>query len=202
MGGRGRDGDGIGSEPEAAPTSAPGAQRKNPAPGSLAEVYEAHSAFVWRVVRRLGVPPQSVEDVMHEVFIVAHRRLAEYDGRAAITTWLYHLARGVVSNWKRGRRREAARLSLVEEPQNTAPNPEHATQREQAAAFVRKFIASLDADKRLVFELSEIDGLGMSEVAEIAGIKLNTAYSRLRAARREFQRAVSRLQAKQVRGAG
>jgi len=139
---------------------------------------------------------------MHEVFIVAHRRLDDYDGRAAITTWLYHLSRGVVSNWRRGRRREAARLSLVEEPQNTAPNPEDATQREEAAAFVRNFIASLDRDKRLIFELSEIDGLAMSEVAEIAGIKLNTAYSRLRAARLEFQRAVARLQAKQARGSG
>ena len=71
-----------------------------------------------------------------------------------------------------------------------------------AAAFVRTFVESLDPGKRLVFELSEVDGLPMPEVATIAGIKLNTAYSRLRAARREFQRAVHRLQAERIRGAG
>ena len=139
---------------------------------------------------------------MHEVFIVAHRRLPEFDGRASITTWLYHLSRGVVSNWRRGRRREAARLSLVQPPENAIPDPETATERGQAADFVRHFLASLDADKRQIFELAEIDGVPMPEVAEIAGVKLNTAYSRLRAARREFQRAVHRRKAQTIRGAG
>ncbi len=173
-----------------------------PGVGSLAEVYAAHAPFVYRTVRRLGVPQGSVEDVMHEVFLVAHRRLPEFDGRAAITTWLYHLSRGVVSNWRRGRRREAARLSLVEPPSNAMPDPEKATEREQAAAFVRRFVESLDVDKRLVFELAEVDGMAMPAVAEIAGIKVNTAYSRLRAARREFQRAVHRPKAERIRGAG
>ena len=173
-----------------------------PDPSSLADVYAAHSGFVWRIVRRLGVPPDAVEDVMHEVFLVAQRRLHEYDGRASMTTWLFHLTRGVASNWMRGRRREAARLSLVPPTSRPLPSPEEAAAAGQAAAFVRAFLASLDADKRLVFELSEIDGLPIPEVAQLAGIKLNTAYSRLRAARREFQRAVHRRQAERMRGAG
>lgn len=203
----GLDDDVIARRAEPPRNGLPNAQTANDSPDpstapSLAEIYQAHAGFVWRTVRRLGTPRESVEDVMHEVFLVAHRRLGEYDGRAAMTTWLYHLSRGVVSNWRRGRRREAARLSLVQPPPNAASDPERATQRGQAAAFVRRFVASLDADKRLVFELAEVDGLPMPEVAEIAGIKLNTAYSRLRAARSQFQRAVARLRAKNVRGAG
>lgn len=165
-------------------------------PRNLAEVYARHSGFVWRSVRRMGIPDAAVEDVMHEVFLVVHRRLTEYDGRASMTTWLYHLTRGVVSNWRRGRRREHTRLTLVEPP--SAPNgsdPEEAAGRDEAYAIVRGAIAALADDKRLVFELAEIEGLTMPEIAEIAGINLNTAYSRLRLARREFAGELQRLRA-------
>ncbi len=161
---------------------------------ATAEIYRRHAGFVWRVVRRLGVPDAAAEDVMHEVFMVVHRRHAEYDGRASPTTWLYHLARGVVSNWKRGAARTERRIaSLVPSPPQG--DPEDDASRREAALFVRRFLADLDADKREVFELVDIDGLGVPEVAELVGINVNTAYSRLRAARAAFQRAVSRLRA-------
>lgn len=179
----------------------PGSGKRSPAashallPRTLEEVYARHSGFVWRIVRRMGVPEHGVEDVMHEVFLVVHRRLPEYDGRAAMTTWLYHLTRGVVSNQRRGRAREERRLALVDPKPAAAPDPEVHTQRGQAAAFVRSFLEQLDPDKREVFELAELEGLPIPEVAELVGINLNTAYSRLRAARALFQGAVSRIHA-------
>ena len=165
-------------------------------PRTLEAVYERHAGFVWRIVRRMGVPDHGVEDVMHEVFLVVHRRLPEYDGRVAITTWLYHLTRGVVSNHRRSREREQRRLQLVDpRPSAPAPDPEAQTRRGQAAAFVRSFLEQLDPDKREVFELAELEGLPIPEVAELVGVNLNTAYSRLRAARQLFQRAVDRIHA-------
>lgn len=166
-----------------------------PPPRTLEEVYARHSGFVWRTVRRMGIPDREVEDVMHEVFLVVHRRLADFDGRVAITTWLYHVTRGVVSNHRRSRRREERRLKLVDPKPAAAPDPEAQTRRGQAAAFVRAFLEELDPEKREVFELAELEGLPMPEVAQLVGIKLNTAYSRLRAARQRFQRAVTRLRA-------
>lgn len=164
-------------------------------PLTLEAVYARHSGFVWRIVRRMGVPEHGVEDVMHEVFLVVHRRLPEYDGRVAMTTWLYHVARGVVSNHRRSRAREQRRLELVDPRPAAAPDPEAQTRRGQAAAFVRAFLAELDPDKREVFELAELEGLPIPEVAELVGVNLNTAYSRLRAARQLFQRAVDRIRA-------
>ena len=76
-----------------------------------------------------------------------------------------------------------------------APDPEAQTRRGQAAAFVRAFLEELDPDKREVFELAELEGLPIPELAELVGINLNTAYSRLRAARQLFQRAVDRIRA-------
>lgn len=164
-------------------------------PRTLEEVYARHAGFVWRIARRMGVPDHGVEDVMHEVFLVVHRRLGEYDGRVAMTTWLYHVTRGVVSNHRRSRLREERRLKLVDPKPAPAPDPEAHTQKGQAAAFVRDFLAQLDPDKREVFELADLEGLPMPEVAELVGVNLNTAYSRLRAARQRFQQAVSRMRA-------
>lgn len=171
-------------------------------PQTLADVYARYAGLVYRIARRLGVADEAVEDVMHEVFLVVHRRLPEYDGRAAMSTWLYHLTRGVVSNHHRRRAREARRLSLVAEDGRSAADPETLTRRQRAIEFVQRFIETLDEDQRLVFELAEIDGLSVPEIAEIAGVGVNTAYSRLRLARKRFARAVHELQAREVRGAG
>lgn len=164
-------------------------------PRTLEEVYARHSGFVWRTVRRMGIPEAHVEDVMHEVFLVVHRRLPEFDGRVAMTTWLYHQTRGVVSNHRRSRQREQRRIALVDPKPAPSPDPEAETRRGEAAAFVRSFLAELDDDKREVFVLAELEGLPVPEVAQMTGLKLNTAYSRLRAARQRFQRAVHRLRA-------
>ncbi len=169
-------------------------------PSALSDVYRAHAGFVYRMVRRLGVPDAALEDVMHEVFVIVQRRLPEYDGRAAMTTWLFHITRGVVSNYRRGERRREQRLALVQPPQPRV-DPQSATERKEAAAFVREFLATLEPGQRLVFELAEIDGLPMPKIAELADVPINTAYSRLRLARKRFQAAVDALRRQRVRGA-
>src|ERR1044071_2880363 len=57
------------------------------------EVHAAPVGFVWRVLRTFGVPGAQIEDAVQDVFVVVHRRLAEWQGRAAITTWLFAIAR-------------------------------------------------------------------------------------------------------------
>lgn len=172
----------------------------NEPPADLSDVYRAHAGFVYRMVRRLGVPDAALEDVMHEVFVIVQRRLPEYDGRAAVTTWLFHITRGVVSNYRRGEQRRERRLALLEPP-STRLDPQAATERKEAASFVRRFLETLDPDQRLVFELAEIDGMKVPAIAELADIPLNTAYSRLRLARKRFQKAVDALRDEPVRGA-
>lgn len=159
---------------------------------TLADVYRLHADFVWRVLRRQGVEEHALEDLMHDVFLIVHRRLHEFDGRAAMTTWLYNITRGVASNHKRGRAREQRRLRSVRPVPSSATDPEVAAGRGQAAQLVREFLDTLDPDKRRIFELVDLDGLAVPEAAEICRVNVNTAYSRLRAARRAFQDAVDR----------
>jgi RNA polymerase sigma-70 factor (ECF subfamily) len=153
---------------------------------SFDEVYAAHFAFVWRILRTFGVPEAALEDAAQDVFVVVHRRLPEFEGRAAITTWLFAIARRVASAHRRKDRRTDP---LDEEPAGSA-DTFAALSRAQAAATVMGILDTMDEDKRIVFALVELEQLSVPEVARMLDLNLNTAYSRLRLARHAFELAV------------
>jgi len=154
-------------------------------PRDLDAVYREHADFVYRVACQLGVDATHVEDVVHDVFLVVHRRLHEYDGRS-MRSWLYGITRRVSLHHHRGRRRADKRVQLAPVP-GAAPDPEERTAVHEAVAIVESFVATLDDDQRAVFVLVELEGTPMPEVAESLGVNLNTLYSRLRLARRRFE---------------
>jgi len=155
-------------------------------PPQLGDVFREHADFVWRTVRRLGAPDAMADDLVQEVFVVLHRRLGEFDGRASLRSWLYVLARGVVGNHLRRHRRERARLRRVEPPL-PRPGPEEYLHARDAAAMVELFLSTLSPSKRHVFDLSDVEGMAGPEVADALGIPINTVYSRLHAARQSFR---------------
>ena len=161
---------------------------------TLAELYRAHAGFVWRVVRRMGISEAAAEDVVQEVFLVVRRRLPDYEGRGAPTSWLYSIARGVAANHRRGEARAQRRLRVVSGPA-AAASPEEVVGRADAAQQVRRFLAELDPDQREVFVLADIEGLSGPQIAEALGINVNVGYSRLRLARRKFQRFIAQASA-------
>lgn len=153
---------------------------------SLAGLYRAHADLVWRTLVRFGIPEHAAEDLVHEVFLVARRRLAEFDPtRAAPSSWLYGLSRGVAANWRRAERRAAGRLAFVDEPIANV-DPEAALARVQAAVVVDAFLATLELGQREVFVLCDVEGLRAPEVAAMLDLGVNQVYSRLRLARRHF----------------
>jgi len=156
----------------------------------FAAVYRAHVGFVWRTLRRFGVAEAEIEDAAHEVFMVVHRRLPEFDGRAAITTWLHAIARGVASNRRRGAERRERRDAEPPVP-STSLDPGEQLERSRAAAAVERFLASLPDEQRQVFELFEIEGLRAAEIGEALVLNINTVYTRLRAARLRFAEFVA-----------
>lgn len=156
-----------------------------PAP-AFEEVYTTHFAFVWRTLRAFGVPEAGLEDAAQDVFVVVHRRLPEFEGRSAVTTWLFAIARRVAC----AHRRKLGRTeSLDEEPAGTT-DTFAAFSRARAAATVTEILDAMDEDKRIVFALVELEQLSVPEVARMLDLNLNTAYSRLRLARHAFELAV------------
>lgn len=163
-------------------------------------VYHAHFDLVWRILRRLGVPFDQLEDAAQDVFLVLHRRLPGLDPNISLRSWLFGTARRVASDFRRGLRRHARRVQAFAVVHDHPPR-ERASERVEAVDFVQRFLERLDPDKRMVFVLADLEGFTAPEIAEALDVKLNTVYSRLRAARAEFERAIAevdRIEGRQV----
>lgn len=168
----------------------------------LEHVYEHYSDFVFRVCRQLGVPQHAAEDVTHDVFMVVARRLEEFEGRGTLRSWLYGVTRRVVMHYHRGRTRAARRLRVVphhptsnqaaSEPRSDDRDPESAVQARQMRTVVWSLLEAIPAAKREPFVMSDLEGMTAPEIAEALELKINTVYSRIRAGRKAFERAVVR----------
>ena len=142
-----------------------------------------HGVFVWRTLRRLGVREADVDDVCQEVFLVASRKLAEFEPRASLKSWLYGIC---VRSAAAHRRKASVRREVpTESPEegSTDRGADAALESRQGLAMLDRALDGLDEDKREVFVLYEIEEVAMSEVASILGCPLQTAYSRHSAAR-------------------
>jgi RNA polymerase sigma-70 factor (ECF subfamily) len=155
----------------------------------FSDLYERHFDFVWRSVRLLGAPSESADDATQDVFLVAHRRLNDFQARSSVRTWLFAIALRVVSDHRRSRRR---RLRLLERAHSIEPEPSLTPLDRAVSAQTRgimlRAIERLRDEQRVVFVLTEIEELSAPEIASALDINLNTVYSRLRAARREIAR--------------
>jgi len=159
---------------------------------TFGDIFDAHAEFVGRALRCLGVNERDLADACQEVFLVAHARLAEFEGRASIRTWLYAICVRRALTHRRGvaRRREDA---VAEPPEpavlvTSASTPEREVERARAVGMALEILDSLDEEKRAVFVLYEVEQLSMPEIAAAVACPLQTAYSRLYAARRDVAR--------------
>ncbi len=156
---------------------------------SMRTIFDEHARYVIRTLRHLGVREADVDDVAQEVFVTVHRKLAEFEGRAKLRTWLYAICLRVASDHRRRAyvvRERATDNPPVDTGERTGNEPDTSL---ESRAFVRELLAELDDDKRTVLVLYEIEGLTMREVAEVVGCPLQTAYSRLHTARELLQAA-------------
>jgi RNA polymerase sigma-70 factor (ECF subfamily) len=156
------------------------------------EIFLTHAAFVLRLVRRLGVRASDVDDVTQEVFMIVHRRRADLHEGVQVRSWLFGISRRVVANYRRQlqRRKElpSPQLDTLPVASDQADQLQSARDRER----LELALSRLDSEKREVFVLFELEGLDMRVVADMVGCPLNTAYSRLYAARQLVKQVLSR----------
>jgi RNA polymerase sigma-70 factor (ECF subfamily) len=191
--------------PPATPTSRPSLEAMAVAVRSETEgrastfraMYDAHIDFVWRNLRRLGVADADAEDRTQEVFVVAHRRFAEFVDRGhGPRAWLFQIVLRVASDARRHNRRHpevpdgGASLDRASiEPQQTED-----VARREALSRLDAALASIDLGRRAVLVLHEIEEMTAREIAQVLSIPLNTVYSRLRVGRIELEQALTRAQ--------
>jgi RNA polymerase sigma-70 factor, ECF subfamily len=195
---------------ETSPSRVAGATGPSGTCPTFDEVYEEHFSFVWRSVRALGVLPSHADDVVQDVFVVVHRRLADFDGaRASIKTWLFGILRRTVADHRRTQRRKPAQfgtkegdaeVEMLTDSQRMGPHESAA--RAEAVRVLSEVLEGLDDDKREVFILAEVEQMTVADIARATGLNVNTAYARLRAAREDFEQSVRRYRARDQFRAG
>jgi RNA polymerase sigma-70 factor (ECF subfamily) len=162
-------------------------------------LYRQQFDFVFRNLRRLGVPPAQVDDALQDVFLVVLRHFDKYEAGSRSKAWLFAIALRVASNYRRSKRRRDSHVHpLAFDADGFSATSEHSpferAATAQAVEVLRTFLDSIDQDKRSVFIMTELEQMTAPEIAAALQVNLNTVYARIRAARREFARAVATLE--------
>jgi RNA polymerase sigma-70 factor, ECF subfamily len=164
---------------------------------SFEQVYEAAFDFVYRNARRLGVPESAADDVVQEVFMVLHRRLTEYDGRATLRSWVYGILANTVRGYRRTYRRKEKPLLAIERDEDLGPDanaagPEQRAQQRQDMELLLSLLAELPEPQRELIVLADLEQLTVPEICACIGGNSNTVHSRLRVAREALRGKLAR----------
>jgi RNA polymerase sigma-70 factor, ECF subfamily len=160
---------------------------------SFQELCARYFEFVWKCARGFGSKSDEIDDVVQDVFLVVQRRHGDLKDPGLARSWIYSITRRVVSSQRRRRRERDARAA-PEVDSLTSPerSPLAAAEHNLEVRVLSALLDGLEERKREVFVLSEILEMSGREIAETIGVPMNTVYSRLRAAREEFDAAVQR----------
>ena len=160
---------------------------------AFAALCAAHFEFVWKCARGLGARPDEIDDVAQDVFLVVQRRHGELREQRLARSWIYSITRRVVSTHRRRRRAHDSRAEPdVDSLFSPDESPHALAEHNREVRLLSALLDAMDERKREVFVLSEILEMSGREIAETIGVPMNTVYSRLRAARDEFDAAAQR----------
>jgi RNA polymerase sigma-70 factor (ECF subfamily) len=165
--------------------------------GAFRAVFDEHVPYAARFLRRLGVGPGELDDVLQEVFLVVYRRFQEIEA-ASLRPWIHGVCARKASEHRRSsRRRRDAPVAEGETPEiaDTSAqgrDPERRAAESQELARLDRVLDDLTDDERVAFVLYEIEGLTLKEIAEATSAPVSSVHARLDRARDRVTRAFSR----------
>jgi len=152
-------------------------------------IYDAWFDDVSRWIRALGGMEADRDDIVQEVFLVVRRRLKDFDG-GNLAGWLFRITSRQVRDFRRRTwvkhiftRRRAQEPDVLP---HGGGSPAMALERKEEQRVLQMLLAKMPEARRIAFVLFEIEGLSGDEIARIQDIPLNTVWTRLHHARREF----------------
>jgi RNA polymerase sigma-70 factor, ECF subfamily len=162
-------------------------------PATFKELYEAHFRLVWRTLGRLGVREADLLDLTQNVFVIVHRQLSAFEGRAKLTTWLISICRLVAKDYLRSApiRREVL-VEMRELARRAGPDggPFDWIGRQDLSRILEAILAQMPEKLRVAFVMFELEELSGEEIARLLDLPVGTVRSRLRLARAAFEREV------------
>ncbi len=185
---------------------------RRPVVPSVDSLYREHARTVARWAMRLLGPRGDYEDVVHEVFLVVGRRLPEFRGDAAVTTWLYEITVRVVQRmrskgrwwaWVTGRGKSPSRsqegdiwVAPPDSPRDPPRDPQALLESRERTELLYRLLDELSEEQRTLLILFELEELSGRQIADIIGVNVGTVWVRLSRARHKF---VERMRAWEAR---
>jgi len=159
---------------------------------SFEDIYRTHFEFVWRTLRRMGVNERDIKDGGQKVFLIAFQRLADFEGRSSLKTWLCGIALRVASDYRRS---AIARHEVLVDETPRAIGAEvcqlELLERHERLAELDAVLSELPLDQRTVLVLFELEEMSGDDIANLLGVAEGTVRSRLRLGRQNFSRVVA-----------
>ena len=151
---------------------------------AFSSLYDRHTTYLYRFALRLTAGDEDVaQDLVHDAWVRAVQRVAAFEWRSTLRTWL---AGFVVSLWRERQRLESREMPLDEShPDNGATLPASLDRLD-----VERALASLAPGFREVLVLHDIEGYTHEEIAVMLGVQPGTSKSQLSRARAAVRRAL------------
>lgn len=172
----------------------------NEAGERLERMFRDHHERVWRTLRRFGMTPEAAADATQQAFLIAAERITDIRAgseRAFLIGTALRLGRGA---HRSGRRFELS--EAMDQRENPGSRADDLVERQRRLTLAERVLATLEPDLLEVFVLFELEGMTTPQIAELIGIPLGTAASRLRRAREAFREAASKIERPQRRSEG
>jgi len=166
-------------------------------PHAFARLYDRYDRACFHLIRRLlgGAHADAAEDLHQETWIAVSKNAVSFDpARASFAAWLFTIARH--KTFDHFRRQKIAILAtaadeaaaMVADPQ---PSPLEQVQSRQRAEEIVAAVEALPLEQRGAFVMFADGGLSLEEIAQVTGVAVETAKSRLRYARAKLRQSLA-----------
>jgi len=162
--------------------------------GAFEELVRAQRHRVYGLALRMLGNAAEAQDVAQEVFIRAHRGLAEFRGEARLSTWLYTIASRLCLNRLAGTERRLGHHGeeTLGRLADVRPGPDETLERGELEEALHRAIAELPEERRVVVVLRDVEGLAYEEIADVLALPVGTVRSRLHRARLDLKEKLER----------
>jgi len=153
---------------------------------AMEELYGRYRVPVYRFVLRMVRNPTTAEDLNSDVFLDVWRQAGTFEGRSAVSTWIFSIARFKALNALQRRPMEELDDEKAGAIEDQADDPETALAKKDKAAVLRACLLKLTAEHREIVNLVYYQHKSVEEVAEIVGIPEATVKTRMFYARKKL----------------
>lgn len=151
---------------------------------------ERHATAVGRYVSSLGLRV-GVEEVVQDAFVRAFGSLASFRGESAFRTWLFTIARRLVSDHRRARRRHREDSEVQEGDAATEYDALDDVIAGESQRRMQQALTRLTPTQREVFVLRVNEGMSYKEIAEVVGTTEGAARVHYHNALRQMKEALN-----------